>query len=112
MFILCFDRFERGDGIVRGFTRPVDTLSYRPICGNSSVLTTPPTVGIAMLDFDEPPFLVAVAPTDEGIPSTGTIDDDDEPEDESEDENEAPIRETSDATEAPEEFEKDDEDRE
>ena len=42
--------------------------------------------------------------------STGTIDDDDEPEDESEAENEAPIRETDELTEAPEEFEIDDED--
>jgi hypothetical protein len=44
--------------------------------------------------------------------STGTVDDDDEPEDESPDENEAPIRESSDKTEAPEEFEADDEDAE
>jgi hypothetical protein len=65
-----------------------------------------------MPDIDDPPFLFAVAPTDESIPSTGTVDDDDEPEDESEEENEAPIRESSDATEAPEEFEKDDEDPE
>jgi hypothetical protein len=42
--------------------------------------------------------------------TTGTVDDDDEPEDEQPDENEAPIRETSDKTEAPEEFELDDED--
>jgi hypothetical protein len=42
--------------------------------------------------------------------TTGTIDDDDEPEDESAEENEAPIRETSDRTELPEEFELDDED--
>jgi hypothetical protein len=42
--------------------------------------------------------------------TTGTVDDDDEPDDESPDENEAPIRETSDETEAPEEFEVDDED--
>ncbi len=42
--------------------------------------------------------------------STGTVDDKDEPEDERPDENEAPIRETSDKTEAPEEFELDDED--
>jgi hypothetical protein len=44
------------------------------------------------------------------VPSTGTVDDDDEPEDERDDENEAPIRESSEATEAPEEFEVDDED--
>jgi hypothetical protein len=70
-----------------------------------------------MQEVDEPPYLIAIAPESEdlgaeGIPSTGTIDDDDEPEDESDDENEAPIRESSDATEAPEEFEKDDEDPE
>jgi hypothetical protein len=65
-----------------------------------------------MPDTDDPPFLFAVPPADESIPSTGTVDDDDEPEDESDDENEAPIRERSDATEAPEEFEKDDEDPE
>jgi hypothetical protein len=54
-----------------------------------------------------PPFpeLNAVAPQ-----TTGTVDDDDEPQDERPDENEAPIRETSDKTEAPEEFELDDED--
>jgi hypothetical protein len=42
--------------------------------------------------------------------TTGTVDDEDEPEDETPEENEAPIRETSDRTEAPEEFELDDED--
>jgi hypothetical protein len=42
--------------------------------------------------------------------TTGTVDDDDDPADESSGENEAPIRETSEATEAPEEFEVDDED--
>jgi hypothetical protein len=54
-----------------------------------------------------PPFqeLKAIAPQ-----TTGTVDDDDEPEDEQPDENEAPIRETSDETETPEEFELDDED--
>jgi hypothetical protein len=65
-----------------------------------------------MQEIDEMPFLVAIPPEMSNIPSTGTIDDDDEPEDESEDENEAPVRETSDTTEAPEEFEKDDEDPE
>jgi hypothetical protein len=43
-------------------------------------------------------------------PSTGTVDDDDEPEDEHPGENEASERETNDRTEAPEEFEVDDED--
>ncbi|MEO7205508.1 MAG: hypothetical protein ABI356_09480 [Steroidobacteraceae bacterium] len=54
-----------------------------------------------------PPFqeLYAVASQ-----TTGTVDDDDEPEDERPDENEAQIRETSDKTEAPEEFALDDED--
>jgi hypothetical protein len=57
--------------------------------------------------LEVPPFqeLNAIAPQ-----TTGTVDDDDEPEDERPDENEAPIRETSDKTEAPEEFELDDED--
>jgi hypothetical protein len=44
-------------------------------------------------------------------PSTGTVDDDDEPEDERDDENEASSRARSDTTQAPEEFERDDEDR-
>ena len=43
-------------------------------------------------------------------PTTGTVDDDDEPEDEHFGENEASVRETRDDTEAPEEFERDDED--
>ena len=41
-------------------------------------------------------------------PTTGTADDDDEPEDEHADENEARERETDENTEAPEEFEVDD----
>jgi len=64
----------------------------------------------------EDPDLLEVPPFAEisAIPprSTGTIDDDDEPEDESAEENEAPVRENSDRTEAPEEFELDDEDAE
>ncbi len=57
--------------------------------------------------LDVPPFAELGA-----MPAhtTGTIDDDDEPEDESPGENEAPVRETSDGTETPEEFELDDED--
>jgi hypothetical protein len=57
--------------------------------------------------LDLPPFQVlnAAAPH-----TTGTVDDDDDPADENPGENEAPIRETSEATEAPEEFEIDDED--
>jgi hypothetical protein len=43
--------------------------------------------------------------------STGTEDDDDEPEDEHDGENEASERETKDAAEDPEEFASDDEDR-
>jgi hypothetical protein len=43
-------------------------------------------------------------------PTTGTEDDDDEPEDEHPGENEAAERATNDATEAPEEFGVDDED--
>jgi len=43
-------------------------------------------------------------------PSTGTVDDDDDPADERPDENEAPDRANSENTEAPEEFERDDAD--
>ena len=43
-------------------------------------------------------------------PTTGTKDDDDDRDDEHEGENEAPIREVDEQTEAPEEFEVDDED--
>jgi hypothetical protein len=60
------------------------------------------------------PELLEVPPfqeLNEVVPrATGTVDDDDEPEDERPDENEARIRETNDKTEAPEEFELDDED--
>jgi hypothetical protein len=57
--------------------------------------------------LEVPPFqeLNEIAPR-----TTGTVDDDDEPQDERSDENEAPVREISDKTEAPEEFELDDED--
>jgi hypothetical protein len=62
----------------------------------------------------EDPELLELPPSQEpnivAPQTTGTVDDDDEPEDEQPDENEAPIRETSDKTEAPEEFELDDED--
>jgi hypothetical protein len=44
-------------------------------------------------------------------PASGTEDDDDDRDDEHEGENEAPIREVNEATEAPEEFEGDTEDR-
>jgi hypothetical protein len=44
------------------------------------------------------------------IPATGTVDDDDDPDDESEGENEAPVRETDELTELPEEMEHDEED--
>jgi hypothetical protein len=43
-------------------------------------------------------------------PATGTEDDDDDRDDEHEGENEAPIREINEQTEAPDEFEVDDED--
>lgn len=57
--------------------------------------------------LDVPPF----QQLNENAPrTTGTVDDDDGPQDERPDENEVPIRETSDKTEAPEEFELDDED--
>jgi hypothetical protein len=62
----------------------------------------------------EDPELLEVPPFQElkatAAHTTGTVDDDDEQDDERPDENEAPIRETSDKTEAPEEFELDDED--
>jgi hypothetical protein len=44
-------------------------------------------------------------------PTTGTVDDDDDPADERADENEARMRETNENTEAAEEFQHDDEDR-
>jgi len=43
-------------------------------------------------------------------PATGTVDDDDDADDERADENEAPLRETDENTELPEELEIDDED--
>ncbi len=43
------------------------------------------------------------------VPSTGTVDDLDEPEDEREDENEIPVAAPTDDTEAPEEFEENEE---
>jgi hypothetical protein len=57
--------------------------------------------------LEVPPFqeLNEIAPR-----TTGTVDDDDEPQDERPGENEAPVGEISDKTEAPEEFELDDED--
>jgi hypothetical protein len=51
--------------------------------------------------------LVEGAPTVQ--PTSGTVDDDDDPNDEREDENEAPVGEADERTEAPEEFVKDDE---
>jgi hypothetical protein len=44
-------------------------------------------------------------------PSTGTVDDDDDPADERPDENEAPVREKNENTDAPEEFQYNEEDR-
>jgi hypothetical protein len=43
-------------------------------------------------------------------PTTGTVDDEDDPSDEQPDENEAEVGETQERTEAPEEFQRDDED--
>ena len=70
-------------------------------------LNVPDTAG-------EPPELPVTVPSDFPIPppTTGTVDDDDAPADEHESENEAMVRETNDSTEAPEEFERDDEDHE
>jgi hypothetical protein len=85
-----------------------DIFSYRPHPANGAGWDLPQK-GIAMHEIDEVPYLVAIPPSGQSIPSTGTVDDDDEPEDENEDENEAPVGETSDATEIPEEFKGDDE---
>jgi hypothetical protein len=49
-------------------------------------------------------------PTPLEHPTTGTVDDDDDRDDEHADENEAAVREKSERTESPEEFEIDDED--
>ena len=49
-------------------------------------------------------------PTPLEHPTTGTVDDDDDRDDEHANENEAFVREKSDRTESPEEFEIDDED--
>jgi hypothetical protein len=49
-------------------------------------------------------------PTPLEPPTTGTVDDDDDRDDEHADENEALVREKSERTESPEEFEIDDED--
>jgi hypothetical protein len=49
-------------------------------------------------------------PTPLEHPTTGTVDDDDDRDDEHAGENEASVREKSDRTESPEEFEVDDED--
>jgi hypothetical protein len=55
--------------------------------------------------------LLSIQESNAGAPATtGTVDDDDDPADERADENEAPVRETSETTEAPDEFEVDDED--
>ena len=43
-------------------------------------------------------------------PTTGTVDDNDDPNEEREDENEAPLGKSNERTEVPEEFVKDDED--
>jgi len=60
----------------------------------------------------DPPELAVTVPSDFPIPhpTTGTVDDDDAPADEHESENEAMVREIDDSTEAPDEFERDDED--
>jgi hypothetical protein len=59
---------------------------------------------ISLFDPEIPPIPLAAEST------TGTVDDDDDPDDENESENEPPVRETDERTEAPEEFEVDDED--
>jgi hypothetical protein len=64
--------------------------------------------GIAPTGADNPTEIPSQFPIPRS--STGTVDDDDEPEDEHGSENEASQRETHDDTEAPEEFKIDDED--
>jgi hypothetical protein len=71
-----------------------------------------PTVATAVRGVRRPTAVAGPPESPDANPSTGTIDDDDEPEDEHDGENEASERETHDDTEAPEEFERDDEDRE
>jgi hypothetical protein len=58
------------------------------------------------------PEALETLPTDFPLPppTTGTIDDDDDPADERADENEAPVREKNEKAEATEEFQSDDED--
>jgi len=60
-----------------------------------------------------PPEGEETLPSDFPIPppTTGTVDDDDDPADERTDENEAPVREKNENTDAPEEFQYNDEDR-
>jgi hypothetical protein len=62
--------------------------------------------------MDKPKAKFVELPPDDEEPrsETGTVDDQDDLDDEREDENEVPVRETDEHTEAPEEFEKDDED--
>jgi len=54
--------------------------------------------------------MITEYPTPIEHPTTGTVDDGDDRDDERADENEAPVRETNENTEGPEEFEIDDED--
>jgi hypothetical protein len=76
--------------------------------------TVATTVAVgARVNIEEPEYIQDEPDAPIGDqPTTGTVDDDDDPSDEREDENEAPVREQSDSTEAPEEFEVDDEDEE
>ena len=65
------------------------------------------------LEADGAPEVAEQLPTDFPIPSltTGTIDDDDDPAHERSGENEAPVREKNENTDASEEFQYNDEDR-
>jgi protein SDA1 len=78
--------------------------------------SAPPSLTASAAQADLPseadlqsPFATETLAAESG---TGTEDDDDDRDDEHDDENEAPVREVDDATEAPEEFEVDDEDPE
>lgn len=71
------------------------------------------TPGVPMKTEEDPELLELMSLQETSAvtaPTTGTADDDDDPNDERPEENEAPIRETSDKTETPEELELDDED--
>jgi len=92
-----------------GLTR-LRAFQYRLIAGIVSHYNmSKPYESAADLDIPEGEETL---PSDFPIPppTTGTVDDDDDPADERADENEAPVREKDENTEATEEFQPDDED--